>query len=507
MSLTLFLVIVLNVSQAFRILLVGPSFFASHQMQLQFIGDELAKRGHQVYSVVTSKDMMKNKTSSAITILSYKASVIKDEGLAQISNNLEKWLMEQSVDKQELPIGDGLSKLAMLECKAMLESETFLSELKSFNFDLAIVDRFEIAPCFYLLPYLLKIPYVSVSAMYTVHYTSLPSTVLVAFLPIDPTLTFAQRLLNAALGVVFKIMTLPELGFVDHSLLSRHAPQLHSYGDLRDAAHISFVTTDHVLSWPRPAMPNVILVGAVTMLPAKKLPESFKRLADSSTKHGLIIVSFGSMGDYLPSVIVKKMFAALAHFEQTVIFRLGVDTAIDVENVPPNVHLFSWIPQNDLLAHSNTKLFITHCGNNGQYEAVYHGIPMIGFPLFGDQTFNAFRIQRRKYGLTLDISNFSVDEFIESVKMVLNNDDFAKNIRRASAILHDSVASPRETIAYWIEHVLKNGHEHLLSQSMDLVWYQYYSCDVIAFLITVTSAVLYLTYAVLHFFVQRLLNK
>jgi hypothetical protein len=32
-------------SEAFRLLLVGPSFFASHQMQLQCIGEEMAKRG------------------------------------------------------------------------------------------------------------------------------------------------------------------------------------------------------------------------------------------------------------------------------------------------------------------------------------------------------------------------------------------------------------------------------------------------------------------------------
>ena len=32
-----------------------------------------------------------------------------------------------------------------------------------------------------------------------------------------------------------------------------------------------------------------------------------------------------------------------------------------------------WVPQNDILGHPKLKLFITHGGNNGQYEALYHG--------------------------------------------------------------------------------------------------------------------------------------
>ena len=38
-----------------------------------------------------------------------------------------------------------------------------------------------------------------------------------------------------------------------------------------------------------------------------------------------------------------------------------------------NVKIVSWLPQNDLLAHANCKLFVTHCGSNSMYESVYHG--------------------------------------------------------------------------------------------------------------------------------------
>ena len=31
-------------------------------------------------------------------------------------------------------------------------------------------------------------------------------------------------------------------------------------------------------------------------------------------------------------------------------------------NVPPNVLALDWVPQNDVLGHNNTKLFVTHSG-------------------------------------------------------------------------------------------------------------------------------------------------
>ncbi|XP_031263018.1 hydroquinone glucosyltransferase-like isoform X2 [Pistacia vera] len=49
----------------------------------------------------------------------------------------------------------------------------------------------------------------------------------------------------------------------------------------------------------------------------------------------------------------------------------------------------SWAPQIEILGHSSTGGFVTHCGWNSILESVVHGVPLIAWPLFAEQKLNA----------------------------------------------------------------------------------------------------------------------
>ncbi|KAI3681825.1 hypothetical protein L6452_36630 [Arctium lappa] len=49
----------------------------------------------------------------------------------------------------------------------------------------------------------------------------------------------------------------------------------------------------------------------------------------------------------------------------------------------------SWAPQAQILGHSSTGGFLTHCGWNSILETVVHGVPIIAWPLYAEQKMNA----------------------------------------------------------------------------------------------------------------------
>lgn len=61
----------------------------------------------------------------------------------------------------------------------------------------------------------------------------------------------------------------------------------------------------------------------------------------------------------------------------------------------------------DILAHPNVKAFISHGGLLGSTEAVYHGKPVVGIPIFGDQRLNIKRASQAGWAITLDYNNIS----------------------------------------------------------------------------------------------------
>ena len=59
--------------------------------------------------------------------------------------------------------------------------------------------------------------------------------------------------------------------------------------------------------------------------------------------------------------------------------------------MPSNVLVTEWVPQQDLLAHRNLAVFLTHGGLLSLQEALYHEVPLVGIPIWFDQRTNLIR--------------------------------------------------------------------------------------------------------------------
>ena len=89
-------------------------------------------------------------------------------------------------------------------------------------------------------------------------------------------------------------------------------------------------------------------------------------------------------------------------------------------SVSDNVKLMSWLPQNDILGHPKTRLFIGHAGLNGILESTYHGVPMIVAPFFGDQFYNANTMKQSGLAEVVNLWSMPSEEFVSLIQKVLS---------------------------------------------------------------------------------------
>jgi len=68
------------------------------------------------------------------------------------------------------------------------------------------------------------------------------------------------------------------------------------------------------------------------------------------------------------------------------------------------------------------KLFISHGGISGLYEAIDGGVPILGFPLFGDQVKNIDNLVNAGIAIAMDILTITKDSFLKNVLELLNNE-------------------------------------------------------------------------------------
>jgi len=72
--------------------------------------------------------------------------------------------------------------------------------------------------------------------------------------------------------------------------------------------------------------------------------------------------------------------------------------------------------------HKNVKVFISHGGISGLYEAVDAGVPVLGFPLFADQYRNIDNLVEAGMGISMEIYEVTKDTFKKNLLELVNNE-------------------------------------------------------------------------------------
>ncbi|KAJ6630489.1 UDP-glucuronosyltransferase 2B10, partial [Pseudolycoriella hygida] len=253
-----------------------------------------------------------------------------------------------------------------------------------------------------------------------------------------------------------------------------------SIKEIEKNASIVLMNSQISFSSPRPYLPDMIEVGGLHLVPPK--PVEPKELDDflNGGGHGFILFSMGSAlkGSEMPESYRKLFLNVFSKLKQRVIWKWETE---QMDGLPSNVRLSKWLPQQDVLGHKNIKLFITHGGHGSTTEALYHGVPLVGIPMLGDQPSNMLKAERKGYAISLDFNTLTEEILLNAINKAIDDPSYQRTIKSLSNIFLDQMEKPLDRAVFWVEYVLRHqGAVHLRSAARQLNYIQYFSLDVFA---------------------------
>nr|XP_024216483.1 uncharacterized protein LOC106687521 [Halyomorpha halys] len=266
------------------------------------------------------------------------------------------------------------------------------------------------------------------------------------------------------------------------------------------------VNYHNVVGYPVPTPPHRKDIAGVTIKPRKPLPKKIQTFMDDATD-GVIYFSLGSnlnVSNPVNREVVEAFMKVFQEVPQKVLMKW--ETATYYGKLPKNVHLEKWYPQQDVLAHKNALLFITHGGYLSLVEAVHFGVPVIGIPFFGDQAKNFRFVEEAGIGKMLKLGEINYDNVSRMVKEVLTNTTYKEQMTRRSKIFRDRLVEPLDEAVFWIEHVIKYP-DVLKPKALSLSYIQLHLIDVMLFVISVLLAVVFIAWKTITITVKILKGK
>ncbi|KAK6963155.1 2-hydroxyacylsphingosine 1-beta-galactosyltransferase [Biomphalaria glabrata] len=483
------LTVVSTVCLAKNVVLLPPPM-SSYIIYHANIGQALTELGHNVSLCVpeylSNKELVPHKSINIIRYGEYLGDV-QAKVLQRVDLRDQFWQGKPQTFLSRFPLIQMFKELI----NEILSDTKFLAAIQEHNPEFFVVDNFMYIRNILVLPYKMGIPFSLIGSFPDNFLNGIPFNPASEPLVIEYASynkTFFERVKAVTMSLIFLSYDL----FSDADVVSRYAPEK-AYMTIRDIAlkaEIFIAETDHVLDYPRTSLPNTKLIGGSSVSEAKPLSGEVKRFVEMSSR-GVAVVSFGGYNIYIPDHIRSKMATAFQKLNLNVIWK--INWTFEQRD---KILTLNWIPQNDLLGHPKTRVLVSHCGKNSQYEALYHGVPILCLPMLSDQFYNSKRIFVKGFGQYADIREITSDELARLIQQVADDPKYRSNIQQASTIFRELYKIPSKEAAFWLDHAMKYGGNYMRSSGQQMPLYQFLLLDVMAFLLFILIVTMFILFVI-----------
>jgi MGT family glycosyltransferase len=104
----------------------------------------------------------------------------------------------------------------------------------------------------------------------------------------------------------------------------------------------------------------------------------------------------------------------------------------DIKNPPSNFFIADYAPGSKIMLRSN--VVVCHGGNGTIYQAISHGVPIIGIPTMHDQEINMQRVVDLGVGIQLNELAYEPSHLTEAVKRILTEEGYREKVQRLKNI-------------------------------------------------------------------------
>uniref|UniRef100_A0A914YQD1 UDP-glucuronosyltransferase n=1 Tax=Panagrolaimus superbus TaxID=310955 RepID=A0A914YQD1_9BILA len=188
------------------------------------------------------------------------------------------------------------------------------------------------------------------------------------------------------------------------------------------------------------------------------MPKDLLNFVEDPTSEGTIYIAFGTIVNFntCPHFVFEAFFNAMNQFPT---YRIIMSTRnLTMRTLPKlndNVKIVHWAPQNAILAHPKTKLFMTHGGLKSFKEALCGKTPVVFMPISAEQ--GMITRVSMKMGLGTALSKYTVtaDAMVKAFNEILYNSTYKENMEKTYGFFLDRIIPSLDEGAWYVDKLIR----------------------------------------------------